>query len=321
MSNAPSTASPGPSVTRRGWVDAARGVAVLAMVIYHTAWDLGELQLIETDVARQPAFLLFARVIAASFLTLVGIGLVLAHADGVRARPFARRLAILVAAAGAVTAVTAIAVPQSFIFFGILHNIAFSSLVALPLVRVPALATVGLAVVMWTAPFVIEAPALDRPSLAFLGLGASVPNTNDYVPVFPWTGFVFAGIALAKLARPILQASAGPPGALGRVLARFGRHSLAIYLLHQPILFGLLWAVLQATGPNAVAQAAPFERACLASCGARGGSADLCRAGCACAIAAVRREGLWPAIQRARPSDEEAAKAANATRPCFTPLR
>ena len=102
-------------------VDVARGVAIAAMVIYHFSWDLTALQFIATDVTREPGWRLFARSIATSFLILVGIGLVLAHARGLRRGPFLRRLAKVGGAALLITAVTYAAFPQSYIFFGILH--------------------------------------------------------------------------------------------------------------------------------------------------------------------------------------------------------
>lgn len=304
---------------RLGAIDVARGVAVLAMVGYHLAWDLGELRLIETDIARHPGWMVAARVIAASFLTLVGVGLVLAHGDAVRPSPFLRRLALLAGAALTVTAVTFVVFPDSFIFFGILHNIALSSLLALPLVRAPALVTAGLALLVWAAPSLVEAPLLEEPILAFLGLGQRIPNTNDYVPLFPWSGFVLAGIALARLALPRRAAERPPQGRAGRAIAWLGRHSLPVYLLHQPVLFGLLWAVLQLTGPNPVAEAAPFMRACLAGCARQAGTPEACRTGCGCAVERLKGEGLWTAVIGGRPSPAIAARASAATRSCFVP--
>jgi uncharacterized membrane protein len=300
-------------------VDLARGAAVVAMAIYHTAWDLGELQLIPVDVARQPGWLFFARAIAATFLTLVGVGLVLAHGDGVRLRSFARRLALVAAAALAVTAATALAFPASYVFFGILHNIALSSALALPLVRAPLVLPAGLAVVAWAAPLLFAGPVFDAPALAFLGLGERVPNTNDYVPVFPWSGFVFAGVVLARLALPRIpaapeQAQSGP---VRRALAGLGRHSLLFYLLHQPVLFGLLWGVLQVTGPHPAAEAEPVLRACRTTCAARGGTVPSCETGCSCAVEALKREGLWTFTLRGQASPAESTRAAAAARACF----
>ena len=124
-------------------LDLARGAALAAMVIYHAAWDLSFLGLIETDIRDHTGWILFARAIAASFLVLVGIGLVLAHASGAdapgwnRAASF-KRLGMITGAALLVTAGTYAAMPDNFIFFGILHAIAVSSVLALPFLRLPS---------------------------------------------------------------------------------------------------------------------------------------------------------------------------------------
>ena len=101
------------------------------MVVYHTAWDLSFLGLIDTNVIGSPGWSLFARSIAASFLTLVGVGLVLAHGGGMRWRPFFRRLGTIAGAALAITLATRVVFPETYVTFGILHCIAAASVLAL----------------------------------------------------------------------------------------------------------------------------------------------------------------------------------------------
>lgn len=72
------------------------------------------------------------------------------------------------------------------------------------------------------------------------------PETEDYVPLLPWFGVVLLGIfAGQQLHRPrvtrLLRMVNGAHGAI-RALAWAGRNSLLIYLVHQPILMGLLSA-------------------------------------------------------------------------------
>jgi len=290
------------------------------MAIYHTAWDLSELRLIETDVTAVPAWAFFARAIVASFLILVGIGLVLAHGAGFRARAFLRRLGWIALAAGAITAVTAIAFPASYIFFGILHAIALSSLLALPFLRAPAALTGAVALFVMAAPFAIAGPAFDTPKLAFLGLGTRLPVTNDFVPVFPWTGFVLAGVAAAPVARRILGGQARS-GGFARGLAWVGRHSLAIYLLHQPIIFGTLSGVAALAGPSEAAVAAPYMRRCTATCEVAGQPAALCRASCACTIDRLKAGGLWVTALGGRSDAAEIERMSDAARLCYEQAR
>src|SRR5215213_1558706 len=274
-------------------IDAARGAAVAAMVAYHLSWDLSFLHLIAANVVGHPLWQAFARIIAGSFLTLAGVGLALAHGRAFRPRAFLRRLALVAGAAAGVTLATWLAFPDSYIFFGILHCIALSSVLALPFLRAP-LWFVGAAVLLCVAaPLLPTGSSFDHPALAFLGLGRP-PVTNDYVPLFPWFGLVLAGLALARAAGP-WAVRAGwpewrPKGVLGQALAWSGRRSLPIYLAHQPVLLGALFLAAQivepdrAAGPAPVADAAPFLANCRTSCREAGKADAVCRAACVCVV-------------------------------------
>ncbi len=324
LSNAALEGSPGrPAPGRIGAIDVARGVAVAAMAVYHLAWDLSEFQLIATEVTAEPGWRAFARVIASSFLLLVGVGLALAHRGGIRWRPFRRRLGTLAGAAAIVTVATSFLFPESYIFFGILHAIALGSLLALPLTQAPAAAAALAGLAFGIAPLVLTQPAFDAPLLAFLGLGGRVPVTNDWVPVFPWIGAVFAGIALAKLWRRHGGiAPGGVEGRLGRALAWAGRHSLVIYLLHQPVLYGAVAAVASVTGPNPAAQAAPFLRSCAASCEIQGQPEAVCRATCICTVDELRRGPVWAKVAGSGGlSPEEGRELGRVANACFARSR
>src|SRR5690606_2738746 len=103
-------------------IDVARGLALVAMAIYHFAWDLEFFGYVPHAMTAQGGWKLLARCIASSFLFLVGVSLFLGHARGIRWRPFLRRLAMVAGAAAAISLVTWLAVPGGLIFFGILHQ-------------------------------------------------------------------------------------------------------------------------------------------------------------------------------------------------------
>src|SRR5690606_22149760 len=98
-------------------IDIARGVAIVAMAIYHLCWDLSYFRFIPVDVGYDPGWVLFARSILFSFMVLVGIGLVLAHGEGVRWRGFWRRLAFIAGGAALITLGTWLTFPESFVYF------------------------------------------------------------------------------------------------------------------------------------------------------------------------------------------------------------
>ncbi|WP_150285922.1 DUF1624 domain-containing protein [Rhabdaerophilum calidifontis] len=280
---------------RMAALDIARGMAIVAMIVYHTAWNLSFLGLSAVDIRDSTLWTGFARAIAASFLALTGIGLVLAHRRGFDAPAFGRRLARIAGGALLVTAGTYLVFPGSFVFFGILHAIAVFSLLALPALRLPVAIVIALALAIFALPWLWRSEAFSSPWLVWLGLGTREPVTNDFVPLFPWFGMVLAGIAFARLAGlgDIPAATAAPVSRPGKALAWAGRRSLAIYLLHQPILFGALWLLALAIQPAPDPEARGFLSACRAECRATGGEVLSCQALCRCAVEGLKAEGLW----------------------------
>ena len=208
------------------------------MVAYHFAWDLNHFGVIAADVSAEFGWRLFAKAIAASFLAIAGVGLALATQEGIRWPAVLKRLALIGGAALLVTAVTWVTFPSRFIYFGILHCIAVSSLLALAFIRLPAgvTAVAGLAVIL--LPNVVESSLFNHPALVWIGFASVVPPSNDFEPIFPWFGWMLLGLGLARSG--LLPQGGGQPG----LFARLGRWSLVIYLVHQPILFNLVGAAV-----------------------------------------------------------------------------
>ena len=238
--------SPPPVVAAAGHrltaIDALRGAAIVAMIAYHFCFDLTVFRLAPWDFYRDAFWIVARGAIVSSFLLLVGISLVLARRDGVPATRFWRRTALIAAAAVAVSAGSYLMYPQSFIYFGILHAIAVGSVLARPLVPMPlaALALGAIAIALGNS---VALPFFDAPLASIVGLTTTKPPTEDYVPLLPWLGVVLVGIAAGHaLARTGFAAVAFLDRA-PRWLAWLGRHSLLVYLAHQPILLGLLWLV------------------------------------------------------------------------------
>ncbi len=223
-------------------VDLARSAALFCMVVFHFMRDLEMFALVPAGTTLSGGWALFARLIAGSFLFLSGVSLVLAHRKGFRADAWVRRIAVIAAAAALVTVGTYIAFPTRFVYFGILHAIAVCSLLGLPFLFAPAwVAGLGVVGILWLSSTFGRALFV-TPWLAWTGLGASVPPAFDFIPVVPWLAAVLAGIAVAKVIR--LPDIARPPSIVRR-LAWPGRHSLVVYLVHQPVLIALVWFIAQ----------------------------------------------------------------------------
>jgi len=295
-------------------IDVARGIAIAAMIVYHFSWDLSFLQLIGTNILQMPAWRWFARGIAGSFLVLAGFGLALAHVQGFRRMSFVKRLMKVGGAALAVTLVTYFAFPESYIFFGILHCIAVSSVLALPFLRLNPALTFVLAVFCLIAPWLFTSPALDAPWLDWLGLGASDPVTNDYVPIFPWFGLVLIGVAAGKLLlaqrETLGLARWRADNPFFKLLVWAGRKSLPIYLTHQIILLGLLYGIAQIVGPNPSA-------ACRQICMMQNGNPALCPSVCSCILQQVPERDLWQRLLANKAAAEDDTRISRAAQQCM----
>jgi len=224
-------------------VDALRGCAIVLMVGYHFSFDLNYFYRLGLDFNHDPLWLNLRVFIVSLFLGLVGISLHLAMRHGFNRARYLRRLGAIVACAGLVTAASLAMFPRSFIYFGILHFIAVASVVALPMARLfwTNLWLGAALVVLGTS---VQLPMFDRPPLQWIGLMTHKPITEDYVPLLPWLGVVLIGIFIGRwLYREPLPRLAGwrTTAPVGRVLAFGGRHSLFIYMAHQPLLFAVLY--------------------------------------------------------------------------------
>lgn len=297
--------SPKKPTSRIEAIDLARGVALVAMAIYHFTWDLEFFGYADPGMTAQGGWKLFARAIASSFLFLVGVSLVLGHGKGIRWNGFLRRLAMVAAAAAAISIVTYIAVPGGFIFFGILHQITVASLLGLLFLRLLAAVTLIAAVAVIAAPNFLRSTFFDHPAWWWLGLGSFNPRSNDYVPVFPWFGAVLAGIGAARLAEAqglFARLAAMRPGAWSRPLLFAGRHSLAFYLIHQPVLIACVWVFAQIVPPQTVPREVSFLRACERQCGElRDG--EFCTRYCACMLDSLERDGIADQVFSGERSD------------------
>lgn len=229
-------------------VDLARSLALVGMVVFHFAFDLELFGHLAPGTTVTGGWAVFARVVAGSFLFLAGLSLVLAQGQGRRWPAFWRRFLRVAGAALVVSGVTLAVIPQAFIFFGILHSIALCSLIGMALIFLPWPVLGALAVAVVWADRSLGFEALNPLWAVWTGLGTRVPWSMDFVPVFPWLAAFLAGMAVARaMTRAGLWARLAlwQPGPLLRRLAWPGRHSLAIYLIHQPVLMALVWAATQ----------------------------------------------------------------------------
>jgi uncharacterized membrane protein len=235
-------------VTRRLlFVDIARTVALCGMIVFHAVKDMELFGVIAAGTTVTGGWAVFARCIAAGFLFLSGLSLVLAHARGFRAHAWARRVAMIAGAACLVSLATYFAFPSHYIFFGILHAIAVASLLSVPFIRAPAWFPLVCAMLVLAVNEAFGRSVFDVSAMAWTGLGTQVRPSLDFIPVVPWLAPFLFGIAFAKMVRLQEFEPRWPQWLPSRALAWPGQHSLAVYLLHQPVLIALIWMATRMT--------------------------------------------------------------------------
>ena len=285
--------APAPEPSRRiVAIDIVRGIALLAMASYHFTWDLENFHYTDPGLTAFGWWKIYARCIASTFLFLVGVSLFLAHGRQIRWTGFWKRFAMVAAAAIAISAVTWFVTPGGFIFFGILQEIALASLLGLAFLRLPALLTLLVAAVIIAVPFYVSLESFDHPWLWWVGLSAINPRSNDYVPLFPWFGAVLVGLGVTKLASAsglLTRLVKLTPGRWANPLLFIGRHSLAFYLIHQPILFGCVWLFSQVMPAPAETPQVEFLKTCQVSC-EQTRNATFCSSYCGCMLDTLEKE-------------------------------
>jgi len=236
----PATRSP----SRFDRVDALLGIAFVWMAAFHFGFDLSHFGFIQQNFHRDPFWTVQRSCIVTLFLFCSGFGQAVALHQGQGWPRFWRRWAQVAGCALLVTLGSWFMFPRSYISFGVLHGIALMLIVA----RITGGWGRGLwplGAVALLLPHVVQHPFFDTRLTNWVGLVTRRPVTEDYVPLLPWLGVVWWGMAAGGwLLERHREVIAGAIPAALRPLAALGRWSLSFYMLHQPILIGLLLTVI-----------------------------------------------------------------------------
>jgi len=240
-------------------VDALRGSAMVWMTVFHFCFDLSHFGYWPQDFRGDPVWTLQRTAIVSLFLFCAGLGQAIALDQEQGWARFGRRWAQIAGCALLVSAGSYLMFPRSYIHFGVLHGMAVMLLLARATGRCGAWLWPAGALALalpWCAqwalagPLAEAAPLFNGRALNWLGLVSRKPFTEDYVPLLPWLGVVWWGLATGRwllVHRPQWLRARLPRSLQG--LALLGRWSLSYYMLHQPVLIGLLLAVGWATRP------------------------------------------------------------------------
>lgn len=235
------------SFRRCGTPDSLRGVTLASMIAYHACWDLVYLRGFDWDWYRGFGAYVWQQSICCTFILLSGFCWQMGH------HPIRRGLMSFLGGA-AVSLVTLVVMPSEPVRFGVLTFLGTAALLTVPLRRLldrlPPRPGLGLSFALFLLTrdvnrgflgfadvAVCRLPADWYANTLTAGLGFPAPGfvSSDYFSLLPWLFLFWTGYYLYKLrpAEPLLPDLRLP------VFAAMGQHSLLIYLLHQPLLYGL----------------------------------------------------------------------------------
>lgn len=245
----------GENKTRYYLLDGLRGICIISMILYHTLWDLVYIHGAELKWYQSVPGYLWQQSICWCFILLSGFCWSLGRRK--------MRRGLLVSAAGAlVSLVTVVLIPEQRILFGILTLLGSCMLLMIPFEKIlrhlsPWLGMTGsfllflltrnmgrrkLGFESWN---LAEIPDVlyDNLLTAYLGFPEQGFYSTDYFPLFPWiflfiSGYYLYRICIEKECLDWLRAIHLPG------LEFMGKHSLQIYLVHQPVIYLLLLAVV-----------------------------------------------------------------------------
>ena len=236
---------------RYALIDALRGLALLNMLGMHFLYDVNVVFGREPGWILRPGIHIWQQYICWSFILIAGFAFPWGREKNLR------RGLLLNAWGFAVTAVTLLFLPEEAIWFGILNFLGCAILLTIPLERgmkkLPPLLALALFFLLFLlfryvdsgvlalgGLFRLQLPkALYRfRFLAPLGFPDAGFRSSDYFPMLPWFFLFLCGHALHRIvmARPALRRLARTEVPL---LSAVGRRTLLVYLLHQPILYGI----------------------------------------------------------------------------------
>ena len=221
------------------------------MIAFHVLFDVSYFGASTFNV-HSGFWFYFARATATIFLLLVGISLTLSYSRALHVKKSEQKLSRKYLTRGlkifswglVITVVTWIFMREGFVVFGILHLIGISIIVAYPLLKL-RYENLVLGGVFIALGMLLKNVTVTMPWLLWLGLKPHEFYSVDYFPLVPWFGVVPIGVFLGNVLYTNytrnfrLQDLSQVAGI--RSLSFLGRHSLLIYLIHQPVLITVLY--------------------------------------------------------------------------------
>jgi uncharacterized membrane protein len=219
-------------------VDILRGGAIILMVIFHFGYDLAAFGWTSYNTGQDIEWRIFRSMIVSSFLLAVGMSSYLAYQIQIKPKKLVLTETKLVLVSVILTLGSLFMYPESWVYFGIIHFIAVALPISILFRHIPNTALlVGILCIGGYWLDILNFYRIWQWSVLNWGIPE---HTTDLVSFFPWIGVVLIGVFIMSHNLFGLTVS---QNRLSTKLSFLGKHSLLIYLVHQPILFGLFYLV------------------------------------------------------------------------------
>lgn len=234
-------------------IDMIRGFALLWMTCFHAAFDANYFGWLDADFRGSIFWTAQRSMIVGLFILCAGYVQALAIQRNQSWKRFFYRWSQIVFCSGLVTVGSIFIFPESYIYFGVLHGIAVMLILVRCLLIFDKKWILWLALLMGAFPYIFLLFSNQRwidlfgnSSLLWVGLSAKKPNTEDFLPIFPWLGVMLLGAALAFSSLDKQFNNITYLWTIEKkcnLLVFLGRHSLMYYMLHQLVLFSLFGVI------------------------------------------------------------------------------
>lgn len=218
------------------------------MGVFHLFFDLAHFRFIHANFYADPFWTTQRTAILSLFLLCAGAGQAIAWEQRQPWARFWRRWAQVAGCAVLVSLGSWVMFRHRYISFGVLHAIAVMMILARLTARWGGWLWLAGAVAI-ALPQLVRDPFFDTRLTNWIGMATRKPATEDYVPLLPWIGVMWWGVAAGRwvLHRQRHWLSGGVAPVL-HPMAALGRWSLTFYMLHQPVLIGILMLVMAGRG-------------------------------------------------------------------------
>lgn len=217
--------------TRLLSLDFLRGCAIILMVVFHFGYDLSLFGYTNYNTNTDMEWRIFRAIIVSAFLMAVGMSSYVAYYSGVNTQKLIKTVAKLVTVSLFISVSSYLMYPGSWVYFGIIHFVALALPLSVLFLHRPLLSCLLAAILL--LGYFSDTVTLNVPwqwSVKYLGIPG---HTVDLVSFTPW----FAMVLLGSVVMHFQLLPAISRNSISQSIAFLGRHSLLIYLLHQPLLF------------------------------------------------------------------------------------